>query len=263
MNKGSEAFYELITWSMKDVMALQQPQQSSNRNNPSTTTATTSATMFVDIKLAGEIRDKILGFRHAMESLYHYHDQPIHFYYIHFLSLLTVIYLPVFSVATAYSAGMMVQHQEGNDNDDNNSMMGIHWTSDVLSGIIVLLQCIFVVGLRLLGKALLDPYGNDLEDLSVIHYIQDTWQTTRRILHAEFPSTTVSPDLEIGLASYSASVGHPWDTRQLLRKRHSSRSGLNGKSNKDRQRRQTGNGRRVAVEPHSTTGLHEPLLGQR
>jgi hypothetical protein len=108
----------------------------------------------------------------------------------------------VFAISTAYSAGV----------GDN-----VHWTSDLLSGVIVLVQCIFVVGLRLLGQRLLDPYGSDLEDLSVLHYVQEGWTTSQRVLSTEFPPTAVEPDVELGLVSSSKAIGHPWDTK--LRKR--------------------------------------------
>jgi hypothetical protein len=64
-------------------------------------------------------------------------SQPIHFFYIHFLSLLTAIYLPIFAISNAYSAGT------GDE---------VHWSTDLLCGIIVMLQSIFVIGLRLLGQ---------------------------------------------------------------------------------------------------------------
>lgn len=81
---------------------------------------------------------------------------------------------------------------------------------------IVFVQCIFVVGLRLLGQRLLDPYGDDLEDLSVLHYVQEAWISSQRMLSTEFP-TPLDPDAEIRLAQASKSVGLPWDA--TLRKR--------------------------------------------
>ena len=182
MNNSSDAFRELTVWTLQEIMTAQREG-------------------LVDGRFAGELRDKVLRFRGAMESIYDYSDQPIHFYYIHFLSLLTAIYLPVFAASTAYSAGV------GD---------AVHWTSDVLSGVIVLVQCIFVVGLRLLGQRLLDPYGSDLEDLSVLHYVQEGWTTSQRVLSTDFP-TRMEPDIEMGLASSSKAIGPPWDAK--LRKR--------------------------------------------
>jgi hypothetical protein len=54
----------------------------------------------------------------------------------------------------------------------------------VLNGIIVLLQCIFVVGLRSLGTKMIDPYGDDLEDLSVILYVESTLEICSTIMNS-------------------------------------------------------------------------------
>ena len=83
----------------------------------------------------------IKAFRAAMDGMYDYTDQPPHFFYIHFLILLSALYLPLFAVDTAYGAGW---------GDDMNIEI------DVLNGLIVLLQCIFVVGLRSLGTNMID-----------------------------------------------------------------------------------------------------------
>ena len=79
-----------------------------------------------------------------MDNLYAYNDQPVHFYYIHFLCLLSALYLPLFAMTNAYSAGF----QED-----------IHLTTDIIQGVIVLVQAIYVIGLRLLGQQMVDPYG--------------------------------------------------------------------------------------------------------
>jgi hypothetical protein len=56
---------------------------------------------------------------------------------------------------------------------------------DVLNGLIVLLQCIFVVGLRSLGTKMIDPYGDDLEDLSVILYVESTLEICSTIMNSK------------------------------------------------------------------------------
>ena len=53
---------------------------------------------------------------------------------------------------------------------------------ELLNGTIVLLQAIFVVGLRLLGQKQIDPFGLDFEDLSVITYVTTTIENSRIIL---------------------------------------------------------------------------------
>ena len=60
---------------------------------------------------------------------------------------------------------------------------------DILNGAIVCLQCIFVVGLRLLGTEMIDHYGDDLEDLSVIFYVKATLEIFSTIMNSKQPSS--------------------------------------------------------------------------
>ena len=114
--------------------------------------------------------DRILAFRAAMDGMYDYTDQPPHFFYIHFIVLLSSIYLPLFAMDAAFSAGWGGEQYVG---------------LDILNGLIVLLQCIFVVGLRSLGTKMIDPYGDDLEDLSVILYVESTLEICSTIMNSK------------------------------------------------------------------------------
>jgi len=116
------------------------------------------------------IQDRILEFRAAMDGMYDYTDQPPHFFYIHFLDLLSALYLPLFAVNTACASGW-----------GQECFVGL----DVLNGTIVLLQCIFVAGLRALGTKMIDPYGDDPEDLSVILYIESTLENCDIIMDSK------------------------------------------------------------------------------
>jgi hypothetical protein len=55
---------------------------------------------------------------------------------------------------------------------------------DLISGLVVFLQCTFVVGLRSLGTKMIDPYGDDLEDLSVINYVEGTLENCSGIMRS-------------------------------------------------------------------------------
>mmetsp|Transcript_20593 Transcript_20593/g.44731 ORF Transcript_20593/g.44731 Transcript_20593/m.44731 type:complete len:380 (+) Transcript_20593:49-1188(+) len=118
------------------------------------------------------MHDRILEFRAAMDGMYDYTDQPPHFFYIHFLVLLSALYLPLFAIDTAYAAGW-----------GEETYVGL----DILQGVIVFLQCIFVVGLRELGTKMIDPYGDDLEDLSVILYVESTLEICSTIMNSKQP----------------------------------------------------------------------------
>ena len=126
----------------------------------------------MDPELANTFRDHILKLRASIGQLYNAKDLPIPFFYVHFICLLTTLYLPLFAVTSAIEAGT------GED---------IRWSAGVIKGLVVLLQAVFVIGLRVLGQKMSDPYGDDLIDLSVMHYVNFTWTHSQRILKSHFP----------------------------------------------------------------------------
>jgi hypothetical protein len=150
MDNSGLCMKELVTWCQQDIGEAR-------------------AAGHIDMIQEQYYHDRILAFRAAMDGMYDYTDQPPHFFYIHFIVLLSSIYLPLFAIDAAYGAGW-----------GDNVYLGL----DVLNGIIVLLQCIFVVGLRSLGTKMIDPYGDDLEDLSVILYVESTLEICSTIMNS-------------------------------------------------------------------------------
>lgn len=137
----------------------------------------------LDVEQARQYREQILQLRASMGQLYNAKDLPIPFFYVHFICLLTSLYLPLFAVTSAVEVGA------GED---------VHWSMGIMKGLVVLLQSIFVLGLRVLGQKMSDPYGDDLIDLSVMFYVNFTWTHSNRILRAHFPeaaSVEVEKDL--------------------------------------------------------------------
>jgi len=133
---------------------------------------------------AQRMQDRILEFRAAMDGMYDYTDQPPHFFYIHFLDLLAALYLPLFAINTACASGW-----------GQECFTGL----DAVNGLIVLLQCIFVVGLRALGTKMINPYGDDPEDLSVILYIEGTLENCYDIMNSKLglAKTKLPPAYEV------------------------------------------------------------------
>lgn len=82
MDHSGLCMKELVTWCQQDV---------------------------TDARIAGHIdtyqekffHEKILDFRAAMDGMYDYTDQPPHFFYIHFLVLLSALYLPLFAIVSS------------------------------------------------------------------------------------------------------------------------------------------------------------------
>ena len=118
-----------------------------------------------------QLHEKVLQLRSSMDGIYNYTEQPVQFFYIHFLVLISALYLPLFAITIGYSNG-------GDDTFANN------WEIDVLNFTFVMLQSIFVVGLRLLAQKMSDPYGLDLVDLSVMTYIYAGIDTSNVIMSA-------------------------------------------------------------------------------
>ena len=166
LDKGGSCQRELIAWSMMEIQKCHKEG-------------------LIDNELAVQLREQILQLRAAFGQLFNAADLPIPFFYVHFVCLLSAFYLPLFAISGAYNAGT------GND---------VHWTADVVAGLVVVLNSIFVIGLRILGQKMSDPYGDDLIDLSVIFYCTFTWRMSNRVLNAHFPSDDASESVEQELA---------------------------------------------------------------
>jgi predicted membrane chloride channel (bestrophin family) len=149
----------------------------------------------LDFELANLYRTQVLQLRSALGKISDAADLPIPFFYVHFISLISVLYLPLYAVNGAYNAGI------GNDT---------FWTADVTAGLVVVLQSIFVIGLRILGQKLSDPYGDDSVDFSVIYFVTFIWQISNRILNSQLPSE-VDAQGEESICRERISIGKAWE----------------------------------------------------
>ncbi|KAL3907072.1 MAG: hypothetical protein SGARI_003715, partial [Bacillariaceae sp.] len=148
MDGGPAAFKELIRWTHEELgQALEEDAITDNQSI--------------------QIQERVLALRAGMDGIYNFCDQPTHFFYIHFLCLLSALYLPIFAVENAFTAGW----------GDESS-----WVVEIMTGTIVVLQAVFVVGLRMLGQKLSDPFGDDVEDLSIMTYVLGTIKSTKILL---------------------------------------------------------------------------------
>jgi predicted membrane chloride channel (bestrophin family) len=175
MDAGGAVNLELITWVLADVKKAQTDGH-------------------IDSLQSNQMREYVIEFRRAYADLANIADQLISFFYVHFIILLSSLYLPLFAVSAAYNVG-------GKDVD---------WSVNLIGGLTVWLQTIFVIGLRTLGLVLQDPFGSDVEDLSVIHYVNFTWKVSNRILAGNNPNP-----LDIGVEEEvivsRAPLGAAWD----------------------------------------------------
>lgn len=177
LDTGGSAYRELIVWAMMEV-------ENAKKKG------------LLDRELAAMLRTEVLSLRAAAGQLYNAADLPIPFFYVHFICLLTAMYLPLFAIGQGINAGT------GDD---------AHWVVDVVAGLVVVLQSIFVIGLRILGQKVSDPYGDDLVDLSVMFYVQFTWLNSNRILLSEDAPASNHYEIEHDLARNRITVGAAWD----------------------------------------------------
>jgi len=160
MNKGGSCYRELISWAVVEVREAQ-------KNS------------LIDDQMAYQYRELIMKLRGCIGTLYDYDDQPIQFFYVHFVCLLSIVYLPLFTLEVASSIGYTKDLE-----------LPLIFFYESVSATTVLFQAIFVLGLRTLADRLACPYGSDYEDLSVLHYVNFTWVMSRRMLDAELPYKT-------------------------------------------------------------------------
>lgn len=181
LDKGGSCNRELIVWCMRIVNKL----HISGR---------------LDNELAQDFRNQILELRANIGKLYNAADLPVPFYYVHFICLLTLMYLPIFAVSSAFQAGTGAT---------------IYWTADLVGGLVVLFQSMFVIGLRILGQEFSDPFGDDMIDLSVIFYCTFTWRMSNRILETSYEDGDVDDAEELQLKrEQKESLGAAWEMNE-------------------------------------------------
>jgi predicted membrane chloride channel (bestrophin family) len=144
------AYREVLAWVVREVSALQK-----ERAMPD--------------KIGDSIWKEVVKLRDHLEVIFDMDDQPIPFVYVHLIYLISTVYLPLMAYTLAYNVAVESQSP------------GVE-----LVGVACLfLTCLFVLGLRDLGFILQDPFGEDLQDLSVMHYVTYTVQMSRRILEGQ------------------------------------------------------------------------------
>lgn len=123
----------------------------------------------INIFDANTLVGEVCMLRAKMGLLYDFADQPIPFSYIHFINLMVFLYLPIFSF------GVAVNYAPDTPANATNSVFGF---------IFVMFYCMAVLGLRGIAQRLQDPFGDDVEDLSVLHYVRFNIEMSRRLLLA-------------------------------------------------------------------------------
>eukprot|EP01036_Dinobryon_divergens_P030492 gene30492-39742_t len=113
--------------------------------------------------------NEILLLRSSVTVLYFFEDQPLPFVYLHCLVLSIGLFMLLATYCIATSLFL----------SGSASVL-----SEVVGVFVLCLIIIFFVGLKTISHQLMDPYGADLNDLSVFHYVNSTILSSRRILTA-------------------------------------------------------------------------------
>jgi len=154
MTNGGNTYTEIVSWAMDDIQTAMQDG-------------------CIDPRMASTLRSTLLGFRTSMAQMFNKEDQPtVTFFYFHLISLLCCIYLPLFAMNEAHRA-----REEA------------HLTpSDFGGALVVCVQCFYVIGMRSLAVKLMNPYDDDIDDLSVMTFIRTGWKASNTILNTKVPT---------------------------------------------------------------------------
>lgn len=175
LQQGSSAYRELIVWCLNEVYRCHSQG-------------------ILDHKLARHFRTLILGHGAAIGKLESTSDFAMPFFFVHFLCLVSAIYLPLFAAWAAFEAGT------GTDT---------HWSGEAVAGLVVVLQAMYLSGLRILGQKMSESYGDDLTDFSVVFFVHFTWTASNRILESQI----LNPDHteEAVLKNWQICIGDAWE----------------------------------------------------
>jgi predicted membrane chloride channel (bestrophin family) len=144
------AYREVLSWVVRENNALKKER-------------------VISEKVEDAMWKEIVKLRDNLEVIFDMDDQPIPFVYVHLIYIISMVYLPLMAYALAYNVAVEAQSH------------GV----ELIGVACLFLTSLFVLGLRDLGFVLQDPFGEDLQDLSVMHYVTYTVQMSRRILEAE------------------------------------------------------------------------------
>jgi len=142
--------FELLTWAMMDIRAAQKEGH-------------------LDSNEALQMRTLVLKHRSKIARIFVLRGVPVPYVFIHCMNMLTAVYLPIFAIVIAVETG------GGN----------IKWIQELVNAMVMLLQTMFIIGLRIVGQQLSDPYGNDLIDLQILRYVKGILVSSNAILSAE------------------------------------------------------------------------------
>ncbi|KAK0340137.1 hypothetical protein LTR94_031749, partial [Friedmanniomyces endolithicus] len=108
---------------------------------------------------------EILQLRGSIFDMYAAAEQSIPFTYMHLLVLINGGYL----ILISYCIGVYFAL--------SHSVF-----PDLLGAFMLACHIVFVIGMRQIGRHMIDPYGSEVQDLAVPSFLEGTIRSTRQIL---------------------------------------------------------------------------------
>jgi hypothetical protein len=147
---GGTATREVLSWAVTGVQAQYK------------------AGAITDIEKA-PLLDQVTRFRATMGALYDYQDMPFPFIYVSFVTIVCHLYPALFAASTALCF-------------DTTPGAGTVWAHEVIAFAALLLNTCFFTGMHGIASKFQDPFANDYEDLSVLHFVRFTCQASAKVL---------------------------------------------------------------------------------
>jgi predicted membrane chloride channel (bestrophin family) len=178
---GSAASDEVCSWLLRDI----QVERAEDRLGDTE---------------ADQLRGLVLKLRDQLGTLADFAAQPIPFFYVHLITIISGIYLPLF----AYGVAIDVDIPQGREEPPAPFQI---LSSAITAGASVAAVCLSIIGLQEVGNKLGDPFGNDLVDLPVMSFLTSTLASTRRIVARPEPQP-LFPNAEAAMAdiAYEAMI---------------------------------------------------------
>ena len=149
---GQGAYLQSVQWALSLISEASEGDHTESRH--------------VHFMKVHSMQNEILLFRRSMAALYAYHFQVIPYVYTHMISLVSALYLCSYAVlkGTAFAPGTSVA-------------LGLVFP--LLSLVLVTISCI---GLIEVGSTLANPWGGELEDFAVFHFVDSACVHTRSMV---------------------------------------------------------------------------------
>ena len=173
MDAGSSALREIVGWCFNLIYDNYRKGNESKENDVKAAAASSS----MDFITFQTFLSDLYQFNGSFADLFNYAEQTFPFSYMHLLVVINAMYLIIitYTIATFMSVGDNV-------------------FPDLLGAFILMSNLVFVTGMREIGGHMIDPYGNDVTDLSIISYIQAGVKSSMEILHGKQVGPAVLKD---------------------------------------------------------------------